>query len=119
MKNIKWVRGKLCLFEATYSEGQNGYPPSLKLDTSTEMTDTAAIKGAAAAEIATILKAAQQKMEYRKGTISEAIAENQMHNEDVYVQARLHAMLSAYAYLTYFSYFPKRICVQSGISSYS
>ena len=46
-----YFRGKLCLFQATYLEGRDGYEPSLKLEQNMELLDAEKICGDAVEEI--------------------------------------------------------------------
>ena len=85
----EYFRGQLCLFEATYLEGRNGYAPSLRVEQSMELTNAKRICGDAVEAIRRIEAAAVIALKFTPMTITDAIVFNQRKKEDIYVQARI------------------------------
>ena len=84
-----YFRGQLCLFEATYTEGKNGYKPSLKVEQGMELTNAEHICGDAVEPIRLIEAAAIVALKFLPITITDAIVFNQCKKEDIYAQARI------------------------------
>ena len=84
-----YFRGKLCLFEATYLEGKDGYEPSLKLEQNMELVDAQKICGDAVEDIRLIQLACVQALKFAPMSITGAMALYDREGANIYAEARI------------------------------